>query len=104
MGVAIGRFLPLPAYEKIQAEVVAAFSLPQDHLELVVVDTEAGSSLPAQGGTQILDASDDLGPEGMEVHVLAGTLRMRQVSARLANKLLHVTRETRARERWRWAM
>jgi hypothetical protein len=70
MGVAIGRFWPVPAYEMIQSKVVAAFDSPQDHFAFVVVDTETGSSLPAQGGTQILDASSDLGPEGIEIHVL----------------------------------
>lgn len=70
MGGAFGRFFPLPAYEKFQAKVVAAFNSPQDHLGLAVVDTQTGSSLPAQGGTQILDASADLGLEGLEVHVL----------------------------------
>jgi hypothetical protein len=70
MGVASGRFFPQPAYEKIQAKVVAAFTSSQDHLGLVVIDTQTGSSLPAQGGAQILDASADVGPEGIEVQVL----------------------------------
>ena len=70
MSVAIGRFWSVPAYETIQSRVVAAFDLPQNDLAFVVVDTETGSSLPAQGGTQILDASGDLGPEGIEIHVL----------------------------------
>jgi hypothetical protein len=70
MGVAVGRFFPLPVYEKFQAKVVAAFNSCQDHLRLVVVDTETNLSLPAQGGTQILDLSAELGPKALEVHVL----------------------------------
>lgn len=70
MGVALGRFFPHPDYRKIQAEVVMTFSSSQDHLHLTVVDTQSGFSLPAEGGTQILDASDEMGPEGIEVHVL----------------------------------
>lgn len=70
MGVAIGRFFPQPEYETIRPAVAAAFSSSQDQLRLSVVDTETGLPLPAEGGAQILDASDDVGPEGMEIHVL----------------------------------
>lgn len=70
MGVAIGRFFPQPGYKDIQAEVVAAFDSSQDHLRLSVVDTQSGSPLPAEFGTQILDASGEIGAEGMEIHVL----------------------------------
>jgi hypothetical protein len=70
MGVAIGQFFPLPAYEQIQVMVVSAFESSQERLNLVVVDTQSGLSIPAQGGVQILDVSKELGPEGMEVHVL----------------------------------
>jgi hypothetical protein len=70
MGVAIGRFFPQPEYERVKAAVVAAFDSSQDHLHLSIVDTESGSPLPAEGGIQVLDASDDIGPEAMQVHVL----------------------------------
>ena len=70
MGVAIGRFSPLPTYGQIQSRVVAAFDSAQEHLNLTVVDTQSGLTVPAEAGVQILDASADLGPDGLEVHVL----------------------------------
>ncbi len=70
MGVAFGRFCPQPEYERIQSAVVAAFSSSQDDLRLSVVDTKSGLPVPGEGGTKILDASGDIGPEGIEIHVL----------------------------------
>jgi hypothetical protein len=69
MGVATGRFLPLPAYEAIQPIVVAARNGLQTHLALTV-RTADGHSIPAQGGVQINDHSAELGSEGIEVEVL----------------------------------
>jgi hypothetical protein len=69
MGVASGTFFAVPAYQQIKSKVIAAFESSQAHLGLVAVDTQSGQALPAQGGTQILDASNLLGPEGIEVHV-----------------------------------
>ena len=67
MGVAIGRFYPLPAYVAIQAACIAARNQSQEHLALSVRDS-GGSVIPAQGGTAILDSSRELGE--IEVHVL----------------------------------
>ena len=69
MGVAVGRFLPLPAYEAIQPMVVAARNSSQTHLALTV-RTADGHAIPAQGGIQINDYSGELGPEDIEVEVL----------------------------------
>jgi hypothetical protein len=69
MGVALGRFFPLPGYEAIQPRVVAARAGLQTHLALTV-RTADGHSIPAQGGVQINDCSAELGPEGIEVAVL----------------------------------
>jgi len=70
MGLAIGRFFPSPAYQQIQPKVIAAIDSWQEHLSLTVLDTESGLPLPAQAGVQVIDASAQLGPEGMEVHVM----------------------------------
>lgn len=69
MGVASGRFLPLPAYEAMQPLVVAARNGLQTHLVLTV-RTMDGQDIPAQGGVQINDYSAELGPEDIEVSVL----------------------------------
>jgi hypothetical protein len=69
MGGAFGRFFPLPAYDTIRSKAVAARDATQEHLELELVD-DAGSSVPAQGGVQIVDYVDEIGPTGIEVHVL----------------------------------
>jgi hypothetical protein len=68
MGVAGGRFLPLPAYEAIQARVVAARDTSQEHLALSV-RTIDGYAIQAQGGVQIIDFSSELGADVIEVHV-----------------------------------
>ena len=69
MGVAVGRFLPLPSYQEVQPLIVAARDTSQDHLGLTVQATD-GQVLPAQGGVQIVDFSAELGTEGIELHVL----------------------------------
>jgi hypothetical protein len=69
MGVALGRFLPLPAYASVQPAVLAAPEGSQAHLALSV-RMAGGPVLPSVGGVQLLDYSADLGLEGMEVYVL----------------------------------
>jgi hypothetical protein len=69
MGIAAGKFLPLPAYAEIQPSVVAAREGSQAHLS-VVVRLIGGEELPAQGGVQILDYSAELGADGLEIEVL----------------------------------
>lgn len=68
MGVATGRFLPLPSYKAVQPAVIACRDGSQAHLFLGV-HTSEGDELPAQGGVQITDCSTELGAEGMEVRV-----------------------------------
>jgi hypothetical protein len=68
MGVAEGKFLPSPAYAAIQAAVVAAREKSQDHLALAV-RVSSGRDVPAGGGVRILDYSDELGAEGLQVSV-----------------------------------
>ena len=68
MGVASGKFLPLPSYQEEQSSVIAARDGSQERLALTV-RTIDGQLLPAQGGVQILDYSTELGPEGIELHV-----------------------------------
>lgn len=68
MGVAIGKFFPLPSYQEAQPSVIAARDDSQDHLALTV-RTIDGQLLPAQGGVQIVDYSPELGAEGIELHV-----------------------------------
>lgn len=63
MGTSVGRFLPLPSYQEVQPLLVAARLTSQDHLALTVQTTDA------QGGTQIVDFSSELGSEGIELHV-----------------------------------
>jgi hypothetical protein len=55
MGVATGRFLPLPIYEALQPMVVATRNSSQTHLALTV-RTADGHAIPAQGGIQINDS------------------------------------------------
>jgi hypothetical protein len=69
MGVALGRFIPLLAYDSIKSAVVATSEADQSNLHLSVCLAD-GSVLPAQGGVQIVDFSAELGPEGLQVHVL----------------------------------
>jgi hypothetical protein len=56
MGVAFGRFSPLPAYEKVRQEIITTWGSTQEQLLLSVVDTLSGATLLAQGGVQIFDA------------------------------------------------
>jgi hypothetical protein len=70
MGVAEGKFLPLPGYFAIQPMVVAARENGlQTHLALVAREPN-GPALPAQGGVYIRDYSAELGAEGLTVEVL----------------------------------
>lgn len=69
MGVAKGRFLPLPAYKAIQPKVIAARNSSQTHLALTI-RTAVGYTIQAQGGVQIYDYSIELGGEVIEVEVL----------------------------------
>jgi len=69
MGSAAGMLSPLPAHFAIQADIIAAREDSQVHLSLVVRPI-GGQALPARGGVQILDYSQELGGEGIEVHVL----------------------------------
>ena len=69
MGVASGRFIPLPAYEAIQPMIVAARDSSQKHLALTL-RTAGGHTIQAQGGIQITDYSAELGPEGNRLEVL----------------------------------
>jgi hypothetical protein len=69
MGVASGKFVPLPSYQEAQPLVIAARDTSQVHLALIVRTTE-DRVLPAQGGVQIVDYSPELGTDGIELHVL----------------------------------
>jgi hypothetical protein len=69
MGVATGRFLPTRAYAAIQASVIAVRDASQEHLSLQVFQA-GGAPVPAEGGVQIVDCSNELGPLEIEVHVL----------------------------------
>ena len=69
MGVAMGRFLPAPAYASLQAAVVRAAEDNQSHFQFSV-RLVGGEELPAEGGVQILDFSASLGAAGLEIHVL----------------------------------
>jgi hypothetical protein len=69
MGVALGRFTPLPSYASIKKAVVAARERDQSDLCLSVRASN-GLILPAQNGVQILDFSAELGAEELEVHVV----------------------------------
>ena len=70
MGVAYGRFFPLPAYAKIQRAVIAAREGGSQADLSLEVRPSGGETLPAQGGVSIRDFSAELGPEGLEVEVL----------------------------------
>ena len=69
MGVASGRFMPLPAYEKIRKTCIASRDQSQQLLALSVLQPD-GSPLPATLGVAILDYSAELGPSEIEVHAL----------------------------------
>ena len=65
MGVAIGKFVPSPAYSSVQSQCRAARELPQAHLNLTIACPN-GDRLPADNGISILDFSEELGE--IEVH------------------------------------
>jgi hypothetical protein len=65
MGVAFGRFIPLPNYVGLQAAVIAARQTDQRFLGLTV-RLISGESVDAIG-VAILDASPELGPSEIEV-------------------------------------
>jgi hypothetical protein len=73
MGVAAGRFIPLPAYEQIRASVptdlVKRKTPSQDHLNLTIRET-GGKEVIGSGGVHITDCSEALGPDGIEVELL----------------------------------
>lgn len=69
MGVASGKFFPLPAYESIQPQVIAAREGSQEGLDLAV-RAAGGQTIPAQGGVRIDDYSAELGEDGLEVDVM----------------------------------
>ena len=67
MGVATGRFLPLPSYAHIQPQCISSRDMPQAHLALTIV-RPTGELLPAVHGVAILDYSVELGE--IEVHAV----------------------------------
>ena len=67
MGVASGKFLPLPAYLAVQPQCIANRDLPQTHLEISII-CPSGEPLPAEHGVAILDYSAELGE--IEVHAV----------------------------------
>ncbi len=69
MGVAGGKFIPLPDYEAIRPMIVAARNGLQTHLALTVRTLE-GQAIPAQGGVHINDYSAELGAREIEVEAL----------------------------------
>jgi hypothetical protein len=70
MGVAGGVFVPLAAYGgAIKAACVNVRDSSQAHLALSA-RLVGGLTLPAVGGVQVLDFSDELGLNGIEVHVV----------------------------------
>jgi hypothetical protein len=69
MGVASGRFWPLPAFDGIRSKCIAAREGCQDHLALSI-RLPNGLPLPAEHGVSILDYSSELGPDGLEVHAV----------------------------------
>lgn len=69
MGAASGRFIPLPSYSQIRSACIAARDTYQEHL-ILTVRLVGGETLESQAGVQIIDFSDELGPESMKVHVV----------------------------------
>jgi hypothetical protein len=67
MGVASGKFLPLPAYSAVQSQCITSRDLPQAHLELSII-RPSGELLPAVHGVAILDYSVEIGE--IEVHAV----------------------------------
>ena len=68
MGVAGGQFVPSTNYALVRPACVAARESSQSHIGLSV-RLAGGESVPAQGGVQIFDYSEELGESGVEVHV-----------------------------------
>ncbi len=68
MGVAGGQFVPAPGYASVRLACVAARESSQSHIGFSV-RLAGKESVPAQGGVQIFDYSDELGQAGVEVHV-----------------------------------
>ena len=68
MGVAGGQFVPSTEYASVRPACVAARESSQAHIGLSV-RVAGGESVPAQGGVQIFDYSEELGKAGVEVHV-----------------------------------
>ena len=70
MGVAFGKFLPLPAYDLIRAFTIAHVEqrecASQTHLQLIVRDHE-GRELNSCEGVKIFDYSAELGSDGLAV-------------------------------------
>jgi hypothetical protein len=67
MGVASGKFLPLPAYSSVQSQCIASRDLPQAHLALSIA-LPNGEPVPAEHCVAILDYSAELGE--IEVHAV----------------------------------
>ena len=68
MGLAGGEFIPSTEYASVRPACVAARESSQAHIGLTV-RLAGGESVPAQGGVQIVDYSEELGKAGIEVHV-----------------------------------
>ena len=68
MGVAFGRFLPLPAYYAIQPTVIAAKGGQLEQMRLSVC-IDGGAQLQCSGGVHLVDHSVK-GHEEIEVSVL----------------------------------
>jgi hypothetical protein len=68
MGVASGKFRPLPAYASVQAQCLAARESSQEHLCLSVRRPN-DESVPSLG-VAILDFSAELGADEIEVHAV----------------------------------
>jgi len=49
MGVAFGRFIPLPAYSRVQAVCIAVTKNPAQKQSILTIRQPDGSLLPAQG-------------------------------------------------------
>jgi hypothetical protein len=68
MGVAGGQFVPSTEYASVRPACVAARDSSQSHIGLSV-RLVGDESVPAQGGVQIFDYSEELGTASVEVHV-----------------------------------
>ena len=68
MGVAFGRFFPLPAYSEFQEAVIASRVGGQSHLNLTV-RLKDGDTLPAQA-IWLHDYTPEQGDEALQVDAL----------------------------------